>query len=144
MSDNPKIHFDLPTGVQATDLTQVFTSKPYPVVVIDATTARAKVEGARLWKSLDDATQPTATITTFELRPVLQATTVEPDATTTGLAEITALTLDTVLKATTVEPEATAASADLTSLTLESKLVATTVEPEATAASATITGITLE
>lgn len=142
MSDNPKIHLDLPTGVQATDITQVFTSKPYPVVTIEALTSRGTLLRPRLWESTVEAVGPAATIASLQLRPILQGTTVEDEA-IGPTADITSLNLETVLLETTVEDEAIGPTATIASLTLDSNLVSTTVEDEAIGPTATITGLEL-
>lgn len=142
MSDNPKIHFDLPYPAEGIDLTQMFTSKPYPVVVIEAVTPRARVLRTRLWESTVEAVGPTATITGLNLRPVLQETTVEEEA-VGPTATITGLNLETVLLETTIEDEAVGPTATIASLTLNSHLVETTIEDEAVGPTATITGLNL-
>lgn len=144
MSDHPKIHFDLPTGVQTTDLSQAFTSQPYPVIAIDAMAVRSVLVGFTRNKGTVDAMAPTTTLTGLSLRDVLVTTSVEPEA-MEPTNTLTGLTLTTfVFHETTVEPEAMEPTTTLTGLTLTpAGRVAHTVAPEAFTSTTTLTGLTL-
>jgi len=139
---NAKVNFDLPTGIENLDATVQYTTPPYPVEVVEATTVTADLAGFLLFGALIEATTPASTISGVELRPILQTYTTEPEA-TEPTTDLTGIELDTVLIRVVVDPEATVPTPTLSALTLTPKLVSYENAVDATTPTSTIGGIEL-
>lgn len=130
MSDDAKVNFDLPTGIQNLDLTLKLTSPPYPIIVFEAMTTQAGVGGLFSWEAFQDGLGTTASVDSLRLRPVLLQQSQEPEALGVTVA-LDTIALNLVLKETTVEPEALDVSASLDTILLEEVVVQTTLPDEA-------------
>ena len=143
---NAKVNFDLPTGIENLDITVNFTSKIYPVVVIDAYTASGEVRRARFWNALQDAYGSSGEPTSVELRTILtilRSITLVPDDAYASTGEPTALELKTILRSIVQAPEAYASTGEPTSLLLESKLVSHEQPPDAYTSAGAVTSLEL-